>query len=170
MEIWKDIKGYEGLYSVSDLGNVKSLSRTVFMKGNFPYTKSERLLNPSTHKNGYLAVGLTKNNKTKTIKVHQLVAIAFLNHNPCGMKVVVDHVDNDRNNNKLSNIQLTSQRKNASKDRSGYTSDFIGVCWNKSKSVWKAQISINGTTKLIGNYEVEIEASEAYQKALNNLV
>ena len=169
MENFKEVKGYEGLYEVSNLGNVKSLSRTVLMKGLFPYIKIEKLLNPFTQKNGYLAVGLTCSGKIKTIKIHQLVAIAFLNHKPCGLNMVVDHIDNNKLNNNLSNLQIITQRENASKDRHGYTSKFIGVYWDKTRSFWNAKITINGKTKLIGRYDVEEEAAKAYNKVLNNL-
>jgi hypothetical protein len=170
MESWKEIKGYESLYSVSNLGNVKSLEKEVLMKGKFPYVKKENLLNPFIQKNGYLAVGLTKDNKIKTFKVHQLVAVAFLNHEICGMKIIVDHINNNRKDNNSNNLQLISQRNNASKDRKGGTSKFIGVCWDKQNKKWRAQISINSKTKLLGCFESEEEAYIAYKKALKTLI
>ena len=66
-EIWKDILGYEGLYQVSNFGRVKS---TKFGK--------ERILKLTKDKDGYLIVNLYKNNKSKTLKVHRLVAEVFL--------------------------------------------------------------------------------------------
>lgn len=66
MEIWKDVKGYESIYQVSDIGNVKSLK----------YGK-EKLLKPGINSTGYFIVILYKNKIKKTIKVHQLVAEAF---------------------------------------------------------------------------------------------
>ena len=98
MEIWRDIPGYEGLYQVSNLGNVKS----AYLKGKL---KKQRL-NP----NGYFGVNLSKDGKGKNANVHSLVAQAFLNHKPCGFKIVVDHIDDNRKNNKLSNLRLTNQR------------------------------------------------------------
>jgi len=169
MENWKEIKGYENLYAVSDLGNIKSLEKKVLMKGKFPYIKKENTLNPFVQKNGYLAVGLTKEGRIKTFKVHQLVAIAFLEHERCGMKIIVDHKNNNRKDNNVNNLQLISQRDNASKDRGGYTSKFVGVCWDKQKNKWKSQISINGKTELIGCFTNELEAANSYKEALSLL-
>ncbi len=63
LEIWKYIKGYEGLYQVSNMGNIKSL--------NYNKTKREKLLKLSKDKDSYLIVGLWKDNKGKTYKVHR---------------------------------------------------------------------------------------------------
>jgi uncharacterized protein YeaC (DUF1315 family) len=170
MENWKEVKWYESLYSVSDLGRVKSLEKEVLMKGKFPYIKKEKLLNPFVQKNGYLAVGLTKEGSIKTFKVHQLVAVVFLNHDPSGTKLIVDHINNNKKDNCLQNLQLISQRENSSKDKKGGTSEFVGVCWDKQNKKWRAQIAISGKRIHLGCFNNEIEASEAYQKALNNLV
>jgi hypothetical protein len=170
MENWKEIKGYENLYAVSDLGNVKSLEKEVLMKGKFPYIKKEKVLNPFIQKNGYLAVGLTIGKKIKTFKVHQLVAVSFLNHEICGMKIIVDHINNDRKDNRLNNLQLISQRENSSKDRRNGTSKFIGVCWDKQNNKWRSQISIEGKTKLLGCFDTEEEASIVYNEKLRTLI
>ena len=69
-EIWKDIKGYEGLYQVSNLGNIKSL--------NYNHTGNECILRLRKNNCGYFNVILYKNNKTKSHKVHRLVAEAFI--------------------------------------------------------------------------------------------
>ena len=69
-EEWRDIKGYEGLYQVSNLGNVKSL--------HFNHTKEERLMHQCKSHKGYCIVYLYKDKKTKYFAVHRLVAQAFL--------------------------------------------------------------------------------------------
>ena len=160
-EIWKDITGYEGKYMVSDQGRVKSLK--------YNNTNKEKILKPSYHCNGYLIVSLCKDNKPKCIKVHQLVAMEFLGHTPCGMKVVVDHIDNNKTNNNLNNLQLISQRENSSKDRKGGSSEYVGVSWRKDSCKWRSMIRINGKKKHLGFFTNELDASEAYQKALKNL-
>ena len=71
-EIWKDIKDYDGIYQVSNLGRVKSLK---FSK--------ERILKDYVDTRGYLNLSLNKNGKKKTYRVHKLVAVAFLGHEPC---------------------------------------------------------------------------------------
>lgn len=169
-ETWKSVKGYESLYEISTYGNIKSLTRIVLMKGLFPFIKPEAILKPSIKNNGYFSVGLTRENKVKTFNVHQLMAIAYLDHEICGMELIVDHIDNDKSNNHKNNLQLIKQRLNASKDRAGYTSNFIGVCWDKSRNKWVAQISINGKTKLIGRFNIEYEAAQAYVEKLNSVL
>jgi len=156
-EIWKDIKGYEGHYQVSNLGSIKSLK---FGK--------ERILKPSKDRDGYLLVVLSKDSKPKTFTVHQLIAIAFLDHTPNGHKIVIDHIDNDKLNNYVGNLQLVTQRKNTTKDRLRGSSKYIGVCWYKPYNKWQAKININGIGKHLGYFECELAAAKAYNDALNN--
>lgn len=98
-EIWKDILGYEGLYQVSNFGRVKSLK---FGK--------ERILKLTKDKDGYLIVNLYKNNKSKTFKVHRLVAEAFI-PNPDNLPQV-NHKDEDKSNNILSNLEWCDVKYN----------------------------------------------------------
>ena len=157
-EIWKDVPNYKGCYQVSNLGNVKSLKRA----GKELYMKF------ATDVRGYYYVGLRLNNKCKIYKVHQLVAMAFLNHTPCGHKVVIDHIDSDKNNNNLNNLRLVSNRFNCTKEQRG-VSKYTGVSWDKSRDKWCSKIKINGKTKNLGRFMSELEASEAYQDALKRL-
>lgn len=166
-EVWLPIKGYDGLYEISDLGRVKSLERFI---NNMFGTKTkikERFLKFNPDGKGYLNCRLYKNGVGKTFKIHQLVAIAFLNHTPCGFKLVVDHIDNNPLNNRLDNLQLITNRENSSKDRKGGTSKYIGVSLASGRKTWLASIRINGKNKYLGYYKTEIEASNAYQKELN---
>lgn len=164
MEIFKDIKGYEGLYQVSNFGRVKS-----FRNGGHGLRKEGKLLKPSLcgHKRRkYLKVGFTKDGKMKTFNVHQLVAMMFLGHTPDGTnKVCVDHRDNNQLNNRVDNLQLVSNRENTSKDREG-TSKYTGVSWYKDRNKWIAQIKIDGKSKHLGYFEDEYEAHLAYQNKL----
>ena len=155
-EIWKDIKDYEGLYQVSNLGRVKSLK---FGK--------ERILSAATNATGYSLVALC-NGKTKAITVHQLVAMAFLNHKPCGYKLVVDHINTIKTDNRLENLQVITHRQNCTKDKKG-TSKYTGVHWCKPRNKWRAEIRINGKTKYLGSFKSELEASEAYQLKLETI-
>ena len=168
-EIFKDIPNYEGLYQVSNLGNVKSLSRHYLKKGKYDSISKEKILKPSKDGSGYYQLKFFKNAKFKTMKIHQLVAMAFLNHKPNGHKIVVDHIDNDQLNNKLQNLQLISQRQNCSKDKKSGSSHFIGVSWSKKVKKWRSYISINKKLINLGLFSSEIKASEAYQNALKNL-
>jgi len=167
-ELWKDVPGYEGVYMASDFGNIKSLDREASPgKGNG--FKSGRILKPSPDTNGYLIVGLYRNGKHNTRKVHSLVAESFLGHKPCGYSIVIDHKDNDKLNNRAVNLQLISVRENVSKDRRGGTSKYLGVCWGKREGKWRANIDIDGKTRYLGCFTDELEASKAYQKALYDI-
>lgn len=98
-EQWRPVKGFEGLYEVSNLGRVKSLK----------YGK-EKILKPEKTKKGYLFVILYRNRKRKFFKVHRLVATAFL-PNPEGLPEV-NHRDEDKTNNVVSNIEWCDRRYN----------------------------------------------------------
>jgi len=77
-EIWKDIKGYEGLYQISNCGNLRSLSRKVRTKGNNYRRVKSALIKPGFRKNGYKYYDLYSNSKGKKFSAHRLVALAFI--------------------------------------------------------------------------------------------
>lgn len=106
MEIWKDIKGYEGLYKVSNLGRVKSLSR----RDRLNRVIQEKVLKPGSNKVGYLHVNLYKEGRVKICKVHRLVAQAFI-PNPED-KPEVNHKDEDKTNNKVENLEWMTCKEN----------------------------------------------------------
>lgn len=161
-EIWKDIPNYEGIYQVSNLGNVKSL--------NYKRTKKEKNLSSCISSNGYKMVALSKNKKLKSFCVHQLVAISFLNHSPQVYKYHVDHIDNNKLNNYLNNLQVITQRENNSKNKLNKTSKYTGVFWNKFKNKWCSAIRINGKKNNLGCFEDEYEANLAYQNKLKEII
>ena len=165
-EEWKDVFEYEGLYQISNFGRVKSLDRIV--KGitrNYHY-KSKMLKTGKTLQ-GHLTVNLYKDQKPKTRTVHQLVAVAFLNHSPCKYNLIVDHIDNDKNNNHVDNLQLITQRANSSKDKVNKSSKYTGVIWHKFSKKWSAIIRINKSRKYLGYFKNEIDAHLAYQNELS---
>lgn len=162
IEEWRDVPEYEGLYQISSYGNVKSL--------NYRRTGKEQILKPSIDGNGYYKINLYKNNKQKSKRIHILVAICFLGHTPDGTnKIVVDHRDTIKLNNNLSNLQLITNRENCSKDRTGGSSKYTGVYWNRQMNKWKSEIQIKGKLIYLGYYDEELEAAEIYQKALVNI-
>lgn len=106
-ENWKPITHLNGLYLVSDLGRVKSLSRIVSIGTNKREIK-EKILNPIKGSGGYLSINITTP-KRKQYLVHRLVAEAFIGI-PNGM--VVNHIDLDKSNNALSNLEVVTQKQN----------------------------------------------------------
>lgn len=103
-EIWKDIPGYDGRYQVSNLGNVKSFAK-----------KSPKILVADTNTNGYLRVCLMPGKKW--VFVHRLVAEIFV-PNPYNYPVV-NHLDENRKNNKANNLEWCTQKGNLAYSRVG---------------------------------------------------
>lgn len=99
-EEWKHIKDYEGLYEVSNLGNVRSLARN---------TTSGKLLKPELQ-SGYLKVMLSKNNNKKWYSIHRLVAITFIENKE--NKEQVNHIDGNKINNNANNLEWVTCQEN----------------------------------------------------------
>jgi hypothetical protein len=168
-EIWKDIPDYEGLYQASSLGRIKGLKRQVKNPTGSYNTRKEKLLKPEITNRGYFRVVLCKNGKIKRFSVHQLIAITFLNHKPCGMDLVVDHIDNNQTNNKLQNLQVITSRQNSSKEKRG-NCKYTGVHFCARFGRWIARIHINGKKRHLGYFKCETAAHLAYQKRLNTIL
>lgn len=133
-EIYKDIEGYEGLYQVSNLGNVKSL--------NYHNTKKEKVLKPTICSDGYKRVMLYKNKTIKLYSVHRLVAQAFIentNNYPC-----VNHKDESRTNNVVTNLEWCTYKYNTN----------YGTCIERSA---KARINNHNQSKQVYQYNKEEE-------------
>ena len=109
-EIWKDIKRYEGLYQISNLGRVRSLSHYVLCKNNRTIHFCGKILSLSATRGGYLCVVLCKNGIPKTYRVNRLVAEEFV-LNP-KHRLIVDHIDGDRTNNYASNLRWVTHLEN----------------------------------------------------------
>lgn len=107
MEIWKDIKGYEGHYQVSNFGRVKSVQRT----STTGQALSEKIMKPSRDKGDYPFVGLWRNGKKTNFKIHRLVLEAFAPVE--GMESLdCNHRDEDKANNNLTNLEWMTRRDN----------------------------------------------------------
>ena len=99
MEIWKDIKGYEGMYQASNLGQIKSLK-----------LKKEKILKQCKNEHGYLVVNLCKNGKWKTCRVHRLIADTFIpnpENKPC-----VNHINGQKDDNNIKNLEFCTYSEN----------------------------------------------------------
>ena len=131
-EEWKDVIGYEGLYQVSNYGNVKSLK----------YGK-ERVLKQGKNNRGYFQVSLHKESKGKCYLVHRLVSQTFI-PNPQNLPFV-NHIDENKQNNMVSNLEFCDAKYNNSY---GTKPERIG----KAKSKPILQFNKQGT-KIIGKYD-----------------
>lgn len=102
-EQWKPVVCYEGLYEVSNLGNVKSLAREVVGYAGSTYLTQERILKPAGDR--YLKVVLSKCGNKKTYTVHTIVVEAFLGPKPAGGDYTVDHINRDKRDNRVENLR-----------------------------------------------------------------
>ena len=157
IENWKKIDNYPD-YEISNLGNVKSLK---FGKDKF--------LKQMLSNEGYAKVTLSHNSKQKVFQIHQLVAIAFLNHKSNGCKIVIDHIDNNKLNNCIENLQIVTSRYNVSKSKKNNSSKYTGVSIYNPICKWISSIQINNKSIFLGRFKTEIKAHKQYQKALKNI-
>lgn len=148
-EIWKDVPNYEGLYEVSSLG--RCMNKHGRIKKAQPC-------------NGYLKLILTKDFAHRKFGVHQLVAMAFLGHTPCGFNTVVNHIDHNRSNNNIRNLEVVTMRYNLFTRRKAResTSKYVGVRRTANKKKWAAYITIRGKFEYLGVFVNEEDASAAY--------
>lgn len=111
MEQWKDIKGWVGYYQVSDLGRVRSIDRVVIHKNRgHKQFKRGKLLKSVKTKKGYLSVDLVKQGLRKSVVVHRLVALTFIDNKH--KKPQVNHKDGNKLNNHLSNLEWVTNKEN----------------------------------------------------------
>lgn len=114
MEIWKDVKGYEDYYQVSSLGRIKRKSGyvNVGIKNNEKRLVKERILKQRLRNNGYLSVDLSKEHIVKTISVHRIVAMAFI-ENDSPLKTYVNHINCNKCDNRVENLEWVTPRENS---------------------------------------------------------
>lgn len=113
-EMWKPIIGYEGLYEVSNMGRVRSLTRISNFRDRSGRINERvikgRTMRPQRQKSGYLHVGLSKDGNVTQYRVHRLVAAAFVD-NPEGL-YEVNHIDEDKTNNRADNLEWCDHKYN----------------------------------------------------------
>lgn len=102
-EIWKDIKGYNGYYQVSNLGRVRSMDREVIYSDGTIHHHKGRLIKSGRNEQGYLQVHLQKQREQKTYGVHRLVALHFVDGYAEGLQV--NHKDENKQNNRADNLE-----------------------------------------------------------------
>lgn len=113
-EIWRDIAGFDGAYAISNYGRIKSFERTIPCKGknnsDSYVVVHEKILHLGDNGHGYLIANLSSSNKTNIFYVHRLVATAFI-PNPQQLPTV-NHKDENKSNNKVSNLEWASYQYN----------------------------------------------------------
>ena len=160
MEEWRDIKGYEGIYQVSNEGRIKSLERYLW-NGKAYFKSKTKILNPRKDKDGYLFVTLCRNAEDhKNCKVHRLVAEAFI-PNPYDYKEI-NHKNEDKTLNTVENLEWCDRSHNMNWN---CLSERIGKILRNNKSLSKRvlQLSIDG--ELITIYD---SSREAERKGFNH--
>ena len=150
-EIWKDIKGYEGLYQVSNLGRVRSLENNKKRK--------EKILKHVLNNRGYQHVALCKNGKVKKCYVHRLVYETFNGKIPKGYEI--NHISEDKTENSLSNLNLLSHKANLNW---GTRNERAGKAISKAKSKPVIQKTLQGEIIKIWPSANEIQRQLGYNK------
>lgn len=148
------IKDYEKSYTINELGEVYSNLSNRYLKGYIL--------------NGYKSIGLSNNGKCKHYFLHRLLYQAFKGDLIEGL--VIDHIDNNTLNNALDNLQQTTQRHNCSKDqfRQERTSKHIGVYKEVNRKGFRAEITYGKKQFVIGSFDNEQDASNAYKDVLSD--
>ncbi|EAZ4787011.1 NUMOD4 domain-containing protein [Enterobacter asburiae] len=168
-EAWKDISGFEGIYQISDAGNLRSLDRTVLNKGSgCTYPIKGKPLKPRYDADGYLITDLWKAGKKVTVKIHRLVAAAFIP----GSAPEVDHINGRRDDNRAVNLRWASLSQNRAnshtrKNKSGV----VGVRFSEGKkNPWQAYGRVNGKFKSLGHFPTKQLAAAARRKHIQEVM
>jgi hypothetical protein len=155
-------KGEETNIEVNEIGQIRKIKKD--------WLKPNQQINTKTliDKQGYPIISFRcKNIKaTKLYRVHQIMAIVFLNHKPCGFKYVIDHIDKNKQNNNVENLRIVSQRENSFNRKK---SSKYGTGVAKENNRYKSYIQCNKVRVYLGMYKTAEEASLAYQKALSDI-
>lgn len=170
-EEWKDIPGWEEMYQASTFGNIRSIDRTIIYKDGRTYKYKGVILSSSINTSGYLAVGLAKDNKIFTISVHQLIACAFLNHKINGYKIIINHIDRNKLNNHVSNLEICTARYNTAYTyfNKKTSSIYTGVRFNKKTKAWFTSMTIQNKEIFIHYSKDELICAKAYEIAVQNV-
>ena len=171
-ELWAPVKGYEGIYEVSNTGRVRALDRKIEQENSHGTGTVVRKLKgqemtPFDNGNGYKAVGLKTGGNVKNHYVHRLVAEAFL-EKPKG-KDFINHKDFDRGNNNVSNLEWVTQKENVDYSKHKMRHPRLKT---RPSSTGEHHISVKwcGKKKNIKYYLVSIMHEEKHFKTLEDAI
>jgi hypothetical protein len=157
-EYWVDIPIYKGLYKISSFGKIKSLDRITNDGKNI----KGKIISLHIGTTGYPSCTLSKNGKKKTESVHQLMVRSFLNYRPDNYTCVVNHIDENKTNNMLTNLEVVSSRYNTQ-----YSKSTKGVYKRNNK--FEVSIRINTKKTYLGTFDTEKKALEIRNKKLKEI-
>lgn len=156
-EIWKPIKDFPD-YKISNLGRVKTLKR-----------RTQQLMTQMVKPNKYLCINLMRECKMYQFTIHRLVALTFIpnpNNLPC-----VNHIDGDRQNNNVTNLEWVSSRRNVTHYHENNTDkktvDIVGV--HNYNGAFVVSFGIGKLSLNLGSYVTKEQAGEVYQTAITLL-
>lgn len=110
-EEWRDVAGYEGLYQVSSMGRLKRLEKKT-RTWNGSKTLKEKIIKPIVQRSGYAHVGLWDDCVQKQVRLHRLVAEAFCHNPDPGHKIHVNHINEDKLDNRACNLEWVTPKEN----------------------------------------------------------
>lgn len=157
-EIFKEIPNYDGIYEISNYGNVVCFRKS-----------KKRFLSKRVGNGGYYRVTLHYQGNRKTYFIHQLVAMAFLDHKPDGNLLVVNHKDFNKLNNFIDNIEVVTNRENSNKKHLVSSSKYVGVDFHKKSNKFRARIVYKNKLIHLGFFVNEVDASIAYENKLKEI-
>ena len=168
---WVDVPYYEGSYQITKNGYIRSLSRVCTKKDGTLMKVVGRKRTPHINTHGYLALSLYHNGVRKHEAIHRLLVMTFIYGGEIPTGVIVDHIDQIKTNNKLSNLRTTDLRVNRmnSDTLANNTSKCAGVFKQSGRKIWSVRISINNKSIFLGSKEKEVDASRLYVLAVENL-
>lgn len=159
--------GLETNIEVTNCGRIRRIKKDWY--GNFTYSFNAKyglidLSECKVSRDGYYKISSqVKSIGKKTFLYHQILACVFLKHTINGVNYVVDHIDSNKSNNKISNLRVISNRENCSKERTIKSGLPVGVHYVKHAKKYQAQIQLDKKRHNLGYFKTPEEASNAYQ-------
>jgi hypothetical protein len=171
-EIWKEIPGLKSYYFASNLGRIYSISRSF----NFPMRNGEnqirttpgRILNQLLTPSGYLRVQISVDGYKRKYYTHVLIAKTFLEHGQA--RTIINHKDSDKTNNKIENLEWSTNRENSLHGQIGKTKTGVpGIYFHPTRQRFQGAILFGKKRIGIGDHKTLDEAKEAYSKKMIEL-